>query len=95
MSARRYRRRTVGRTFTSAPPKTILRPCPACHQLVKHPNGLLFRYWREQAGVSQRELAQRIGLSSPYLSDVESNRRSASLAVQRAYEALRDGHRRR
>jgi transcriptional regulator with XRE-family HTH domain len=38
--------------------------------------GEAVRYIREQRGVTLRELARRIGVSAPFLSDVEHNRRS-------------------
>jgi transcriptional regulator with XRE-family HTH domain len=38
--------------------------------------GEAVRFLREQRGLTLRELARRIGVSAPFLSDVEHNRRS-------------------
>jgi transcriptional regulator with XRE-family HTH domain len=38
--------------------------------------GEAIRYVREQRGLSLRELARRVGVSAPFLSDVERNRRA-------------------
>lgn len=38
--------------------------------------GDAIRYLREQRGLSLRELARRVGVSAPFLSDVERNRRA-------------------
>jgi DNA-binding XRE family transcriptional regulator len=39
------------------------------------------RVWREYRGISQRELAERVGISVPYLSQLEKGKRKGSLDV--------------
>lgn len=39
------------------------------------------RVWREYRGVSQQELAQRAGISVPYLSQLEKEKRKGSFEV--------------
>jgi transcriptional regulator with XRE-family HTH domain len=51
-------------------------------------DGISLRRAREAAGLSLRELAQRGGLSVPYLSDVELNRRRATPRVIAVYDAI-------
>ena len=42
------------------------------------------KVWREYRGMSQQELAGRIGISVPYLSQLETNKRKGSLEVMSA-----------
>ena len=37
--------------------------------------------WREYRGLSQQELSEKVGISFPYLSQLETNKRKGSLAV--------------
>ena len=39
------------------------------------------KVWREYRGRSQQELAEQVGISVPYLSQLETNRRKGSLEV--------------
>lgn len=39
------------------------------------------KVWREFRGLSQHELADQVGISVPYLSQLETNRRKGSLEV--------------
>lgn len=39
------------------------------------------RVWREYRGISQQELAERAGISVPYLSQIEKEKRKGSLEV--------------
>ena len=39
------------------------------------------RVWREHRGMTQRELAERIGIQKAYLSQIESGRRMGSVKV--------------
>jgi DNA-binding XRE family transcriptional regulator len=39
------------------------------------------RVWREYRGISQQELAERAGISVPYLSQIEKAKRKGSLEV--------------
>ena len=54
-------------------------PCPRCNGTGRLPDdrvmGAAMRKRRERAGLSLRELARRLKLSAPYLSDLEVGRR--------------------
>ena len=39
------------------------------------------RVWREYRGLTQRELAEKAGISKPYLSQIEAGKRKGSAAV--------------
>ena len=39
------------------------------------------KVWREQRGLSQAQLAEAAGISTPYLSQIETGKRKASLKV--------------
>jgi DNA-binding XRE family transcriptional regulator len=39
------------------------------------------KIWREYRGISQREMAENTGISVPYLSQLETNKRKGSLVV--------------
>jgi predicted transcriptional regulator len=69
-------------------PRTIRIPCPHCGQLYRVPNGLYLRDLRDAAGLSQRDFARTIRASSPYVSDIERNRRRCPEDVRAAYDAL-------
>jgi transcriptional regulator with XRE-family HTH domain len=56
---------------------------------MKVTNGLYLKARRERAGLSQRAFGARLGLSSPYLSDIETNRRVPSRGVIAEYLALK------
>jgi DNA-binding XRE family transcriptional regulator len=48
------------------------------------------KIWREYRGLSQHEMAEKIGISVPYLSQMETNKRKGSLGVLSAIaKALR------
>jgi DNA-binding XRE family transcriptional regulator len=48
------------------------------------------RVWREYRGLSQQELAERVGISVPYMSQLENGQRKGSLEVLTAIaKALR------
>lgn len=51
-------------------------------------NGLLLRYWRERSGIDQRAFAASVGISGPYISDIERNRRECPPDVFAAYRRL-------
>lgn len=68
--------------------RTIRIPCPHCGQPYRVPNGLHLRDLREAAGLSQRDFARLIDASSPYVSDIERNRRRCPADVLAAYEGL-------
>lgn len=71
------------------PPQTIPAHCTRCGSLL--PSGEYnpewVRFTRLTAGVSMRELARRIGISAPYLSDIEHGRRKCP---ERVAQAVRD-----
>lgn len=51
--------------------------------------GVVVRRWREQAGISQEELATRAGLHRTYISLIERGKRTASIeVVRRVADAL-------
>ena len=50
-------------------------------------NGLWLKQLREDAGLTQRQFGIRVHKSSPYLSDIERNRRECP---ERIYEAYRN-----
>lgn len=73
------------------PEPYIVAPCPTCGHPTSVPNGAYLRWRRERAGVDQRTMAQRCdGISGPYLSDIERNRRAAPPFVLAEYYALPD-----
>jgi DNA-binding XRE family transcriptional regulator len=43
--------------------------------------GKPIKVWREYRGMSQQEVAEKAGVSVPYLSQLETNKRKGSLAV--------------
>lgn len=48
------------------------------------------RVWREYRGLSGRQLAEAVGISSAYLSDIETGKKDGSIAVmKRLAEVLR------
>ena len=71
-------------------PRTIRVPCPHCGQPYRVPNGLYLRDLREAAGLTQRAFGTMIGASSPYVSDIERNRRACPDDVLAVYQGLTD-----
>lgn len=69
-------------------PAFLQLPCPTCGQLTQMRNGLVLKSRRERAGLTQREFGRRVGFTSPYLSDIERNRRRCPDDLWRAYHAL-------
>lgn len=57
-------------------------PCPLCGGTRKRLNGPWLRYRRVEIEQSLRTIAQRVGISAAYLSDLERNRREASDEVE-------------
>jgi len=51
-------------------------------------NGAWLRWKRERAGLDQRTFAASVGVSGPYLSDIERNRRAATPTIVAAYTEL-------
>ena len=65
--------------------------CTHCEGLgyTEVPNRGELRLIRERTGTSLRAMARRMGLSAPYVSDVELDRRRATPEIVHAYEMLR------
>lgn len=78
---------------TEGQPYTIRVTCRHCGGLTDEINGLGLRDRREAAGIGLRRMAAALGVSVPYLSDVERNRRRVTERVRLAYEAM-DGWKR-
>ena len=55
-----------------------------------HALGSRLRAMRKQSGKSLRAVADLMGLSVPYLSDVELGRRRATSKIMRAYRELKE-----
>jgi transcriptional regulator with XRE-family HTH domain len=53
-------------------------------------NGAWLRATRLRAGLSQRAFARHLGLSAPYIGDIELNRRGCRHEIQMAYERLKE-----
>ena len=68
-------------------------PCNSCNGTGRvydiHALGSRLRAMRKQSGKSLREIADLMGLSVPYLSDVELGRRRATSKIMRAYRELK------
>lgn len=54
------------------------KPCRTCGQSWRVRDGGYLRILREESGLSLREVARRLKISAPYLSDIERNRRGIS-----------------
>ncbi len=68
---------------------TITVQCPTCGHDMRVQNGRMLKEWRETAGMTQREFGKLVGVSSPYLSDIERNRRACPSDIYSAYDMLR------
>ena len=66
----------------------ITEPCPCCGHQRKVVNGRALRERRERAGLTQRDFGAFVGVTSPYLSDIERNRRACPADILRAYQKL-------
>jgi len=54
-------------------------PADVVNAILDGENGI--KVWREFRGISQTDLAEQTGISVPYLSQLETNKRKGSLAV--------------
>jgi transcriptional regulator with XRE-family HTH domain len=70
------------------PPRYLSVPCNECGHPKRVINGHWLRELREKAGMTQRQFGELVKLSSPYLSDIERNRRACPEEIQKAYETL-------
>lgn len=71
------------------PTKWINISCPCCSGNKKVINGQLLKYARERANLSQREFGKFLKVSSPYISDIERNRRDCPEDIFEAYMSLK------
>lgn len=62
--------------------------CPRCGTPQTVLNGAWLRERRKRAGMTLREFAKRVGVSAPYICDIERNRRNCLPAMRDAYENL-------
>ena len=66
--------------------------CKFCGAVSKVPDGTYLRQLREKHGIGLRAMAEYIGVSAPYLSNVEKgspgNERKCTPRVRKAYEKL-------
>lgn len=62
--------------------------CPTCGQAMTTTNGLYLRELRQAAQMTQRKFGRIIKMSSPYISDIERNRRACPPAILKAYLRL-------
>lgn len=69
-------------------PEKYANNCPQCGGTGKVLNPTWLRARRIAAGITLREMADRIGYSAPYLCDIELGRRHCTTRVAAAYEAL-------
>jgi transcriptional regulator with XRE-family HTH domain len=70
--------------------KYITLPCNECGQPNRVVNGQWLREIRESANLSQREFGKLANCSSPYISDIERNRRSCPSDILEYYLKLRN-----
>lgn len=70
------------------PPKTIETRCPTCGHLMRVKNGAALREIRQLANYTQREFGRLVNVSSPYISDIERNRRTCPQEIYDAYMDL-------
>lgn len=52
-------------------------------------NGQWLKWKREHARLDQRTFGATLGVSGPYLSDIENNRRQCPVEIEAAYRALK------
>jgi predicted transcriptional regulator len=69
-------------------PKFKDQPCSQCGSPRSVINGDWLREARKAAGLTLREMARRVGVSAPYICDIERNRRNCLPAMRDAYECL-------
>ena len=64
--------------------------CKKCGGTGELPESGRMREERERVGVSLREVARRMGISAPYLSDLERGRRGMNMGLyQRFWRAMK------
>ncbi|TWR41197.1 helix-turn-helix transcriptional regulator, partial [Xanthomonas vasicola] len=60
---------------------------PHAHSQLRHQLGLRLQRLRQRHGLTQAELARRLGLSPSYLNQIERNQRPLTLAIQQRLKA--------
>ena len=74
--------------------KTILKiKCIKILQIQHKETGATARLEREKSNISLRNLAKEMGISAPYLSDLERGNRNWSVKIARRYEKALKGRR--
>lgn len=88
--AKRWRRVHIPRG--PAPPVFQRTKCRHCRGagILQVVNGAWLRWLRESARLDQRTFGETVGLSGPYISDIENNRRECPVEVEQAYRNLRN-----
>lgn len=73
-----------------APPRYQQHRCGHCAGTgtIRAINGQWLRWKREHARLDQRTFGATLGVSGPYLSDIENNRRVCPVEIEAAYKAL-------
>ncbi len=67
---------------------THTEPCPTCGQGRPVPIAGALRRARKAAGMTQRQIAERLDLSPQYISDIEAGRRPCPPRVLAVYMGL-------
>lgn len=70
-------------------PKYYDTHCPTCGHKTRRVDGRWLRQVRETAALTQREFGARFDVSSPYISDIERNRRDCRPDILQGYLDLR------
>ena len=70
--------------------KFLTSNCPRCKGTgkVSKPDPDSLRKAREEAGISLRAMADALGFSAPYLSDIERGNRTCPIQIAKAYTAF-------
>ena len=69
--------------------KYIMVPCNECGSPKKVINGLWLREIREKANLDQRAFGKTVNSSSPYISDIERNRRECPPDILNGYLSIK------
>ncbi len=71
--------------------KYVTEGCECCNGIgrIKRLNPLWMRLMRECSGISLREVAKKLKLSAPYISDVELGKRAGNSDIWNYYESLK------
>ena len=93
--AKRWRRVHIPRD--AAPPERVEHRCEHCRGagVVRTVNGAWLKWRREHARLDQRSFGAMVGVSGPYISDIENNRRACPVEIAAAYIALKPAARRK